>query len=170
MKKTRIILFVMLVCVLSFGCMWFYSDAKDETKEQKFEHALQQKIEQQAKTISFSKLTPFQWDKLYVFYGYARYEEINETLGYDYFELSKWELLSIFDEVPENSMMFVFMQKGKVVTHIETSDTPLFYMFAETGYMPKEAVVHRFKHYYIANKKGSCVFEEMCKEYNQRFK
>jgi hypothetical protein len=64
-------------------------------------------------TIDMVRLTPFQWDTLYVFSGYNSEDFISQAIGVSWNngETSGW-----YDANPDN--LFIFKHKGKVASYV----------------------------------------------------
>ncbi len=60
--------------------------------------------------VNLSTFTPFEWDKVYSFAPYLSKEEIYETIGY------KWDNIS--ETVSEGMNQIVFVKDGKVVCYL----------------------------------------------------
>ena len=62
------------------------------------------------KNLSLSKLTPFKWDKAYVFDTNTSPEKIYKTIGYKWKDIKKAE--------SEDIVQMIFMNNKKVVCHL----------------------------------------------------
>lgn len=172
--------FAILLFVLYEWVVWvsFYPD-KDhrETKEEKFVHALQQKNKQHPETIDLSKLTSFQWDEVYLFQGYTRYQSINKELGYTYFEnADATGILSIGEEVRELHTMFLFVKNNKVISEVEVPNYDINFSLNmyDLKLKREKAFFIRYETdgetYFLAKKKGNCTAMPVCKDYKEQFK
>lgn len=67
-------------------------------------------LDHKVESVNLKDLTPFGWDTVYSFDPYTSKEQIYETVGY------KWDDIS--ETLSEGMNQVVFMKDGKVVCHV----------------------------------------------------
>jgi hypothetical protein len=67
-------------------------------------------LDQKVESVNLKDLTSFEWDTVYSFDPYTSKEQIYETVGY------KWDNIS--EALSEGINQVVFMKDGKVVCHV----------------------------------------------------
>ena len=95
------------------------------------------------KTISISTITPFEWEKLYLFGPYTTKEHIVEVTG-----LVDSANLNTKIEFDDTIVLFVFVNENKIVQFMDFHRDPDFaYSIQEFPYNPSSAI-------FILNEKG----------------
>lgn len=84
--------------------------------------------------IDISTITPFEWEKLFLFSPYSTAEQIFKTLGFS-------DDIKSFISYDDGIILFVFVKGNKVVQYLDYPRNPDFYsVVRESGYSPSEAV------------------------------
>lgn len=92
-----------------------FEKSKEDKNFDKFKNAIQDFIQREIKsdktkeTIHLKDITPFDWDKVYVFKPKTSSETIYKTIGY------KWQDIKPAND--KDMVQMVFMKNGKVVCH-----------------------------------------------------
>jgi hypothetical protein len=96
--------------------------------------------------IDISTITPFEWERLYLFAPYTSKERIVEVTGI------KWSgNQKTFIESNDGIVLFIFVNEDKVVQYIDYHRDPDFLLSVrETGYSPSEAI-------FVLDQKGRVV-------------
>jgi hypothetical protein len=68
---------------------------------------------QRTDTLDFAALAPIPWDTVYLFWGYASAEHIQESLPH-----VSWRM-GLSAEVPEHSKRFVFVNHGEAISYVD---------------------------------------------------
>ena len=86
--------------------------------------------------IDISTITPFAWERLYLFGPYTTNEQIVEATG-----IRRLGSLKSMIEYSDGIVLFVFVNQNKIVKHMDYYRTPDFvYSIRESGYSPSEAI------------------------------
>jgi hypothetical protein len=84
--------------------------------------------------IDISSITPFEWEKLYLFSPYSTAEQIFKTLGFT-------DDIKSYISADDGIILFVFVKDKKVVQYMDYLRNPDFNAVVnETGYSPSEAI------------------------------
>ena len=79
-----------------------------------FSAAAQISLSNHVNTVSFSAVTQFKWDKVYIFTPYTGQTEIDTALGYHWSSSAKNRIAE-----SETESLIVFTRNGKVVQYVE---------------------------------------------------
>lgn len=86
--------------------------------------------------IDISTITPFAWEKLYLFGPYSSKEQIVEVTG-----IRRLGSLETMIEYSDGIVLFVFVDQNKIVKYMDYHRSPDFtYSIRESGYTPSEAI------------------------------
>jgi hypothetical protein len=84
--------------------------------------------------IDISSITPFEWEKLYLFSPYSTAEQIFKTLGFT-------DDIKSYISADDGIILFVFVKDKKVVQYLDYPRNPDFNsVVRESGYSPSEAI------------------------------
>lgn len=89
-----------------------FEKSKEDKNFENFidEVIIPEKLDKIPKEINLSDVTPFDWDKAYVFEPYTSPEKIYDTIGYKWRDIKKTE--------SEDMIQMIFMRDNKVVCHL----------------------------------------------------
>jgi len=168
MRPKLLPIFVVLVGLLSIiiFAVWFqlrpyFEEYKeDDANVLAFNKSVVEKCTDY-KIVSLKELTPFKWDKVYIFKPYATRSQILETVGID------WP--GVKDSVSDNMKQIVFTNNGKVICHVfdSISDYQILSDVTELDYKndPRFVVIDP-GYRYIAGDKSSGRMSVFLERYN----
>ena len=127
MKKKLAIYIVAIIIALTSFIVWYYFFNNEVILKNKITIAIAEGSE-----INMQKITPFAWDKFYVFQPYTSEKYINETLGFE---------SSLKGPDYDELQLLVFVKENKIISSINYPRySPGGDFLPENSYLPNEAI------------------------------
>src|SRR5262245_19606767 len=97
----------------AWGAWWLHHEQGEQALRQRLRRALWEQVQRGPGTaVDLSQLTPFDWDRVYLFGPYTPSEKIHECVGFTWSQLG-----SFVPGYSEGWCLAVFVKDGRGVVH-----------------------------------------------------